>query len=157
MTLAIVIVFPEPVTPSNVWKRSPRSRPAESSAIARGWSPAGRNGAWRSNRGPAIEREIYSDPLGGRGEFPPPNPQGALGGGMTTYRLLMSGRPVAEFRDGESGGASLKIPGSHKVGDVTLKRGVILDSSLANWLKSANTKHHLVIQLRNEVGQVAGS
>ena len=28
MTLAIVIVFPEPVTPSSVWNRSPRSRPA---------------------------------------------------------------------------------------------------------------------------------
>ena len=34
MTLAIVIVFPEPVTPSSVWKRSPRSRPRDSSAIA---------------------------------------------------------------------------------------------------------------------------
>ena len=41
MTLAIVKVFPEPVTPSSVWKRSPRASPAVSSAIARGWSPAG--------------------------------------------------------------------------------------------------------------------
>lgn len=76
---------------------------------------------------------------------------------MTTYRLLISGRPVAEFRDGESGGAPLKIPVTQKVGDVTLKRGVIVDSSLANWLKSAKTKHHIVIQLRNEAGQVVHS
>jgi hypothetical protein len=41
MTLAMVIVLPEPVTPSSVWKRSPRRRPAVSSAMARGWSPAG--------------------------------------------------------------------------------------------------------------------
>src|SRR5687768_2293940 len=49
MTLATVIVFPDPVTPSSVWKRSPRSSPRVSSAIAFGWSPAGSNGACRSN------------------------------------------------------------------------------------------------------------
>src|SRR6476620_6482479 len=49
MTFATVIVFPEPVTPSRVWKRSPRSSPRVSSAIAFGWSPAGANGACRSN------------------------------------------------------------------------------------------------------------
>src|SRR5207253_1344078 len=49
MTLATVIVFPDPVTPSRVWKRSPRSSPRVSSAIAFGWSPAGENGARKSN------------------------------------------------------------------------------------------------------------
>src|SRR5687768_9284865 len=48
MTFAIIIVLPEPVTPRSVWKRSPRPSPAVSSAMARGWSPAGWNGAWRS-------------------------------------------------------------------------------------------------------------
>src|SRR5687767_3359815 len=47
-TLATVIVFPDPVTPSSVWNRSPRTIPSDSSAIARGWSPAGAKGAWRS-------------------------------------------------------------------------------------------------------------
>jgi len=36
MTLAMVIVFPEPVTPISDWNRSSRSRPAISSAIALG-------------------------------------------------------------------------------------------------------------------------
>jgi hypothetical protein len=36
MTLAIVIVLPEPVTPSSDWNRSFRSSPASSSAIALG-------------------------------------------------------------------------------------------------------------------------
>ncbi len=49
MTFAIVIVLPDPVTPSSVWKRSPRSSPRVSSAIAFGWSPAGSNGATKSN------------------------------------------------------------------------------------------------------------
>src|SRR6266513_2821241 len=54
MTLATVIVFPDPVTPSSVWKRSPRSSPRVSSAIALGWSPAGEKGACRSNTALAI-------------------------------------------------------------------------------------------------------
>src|SRR3954454_18733303 len=39
---AIVAVFPVPVAPISVWKRSPPSRPAESVSIAVGWSPVGR-------------------------------------------------------------------------------------------------------------------
>ncbi len=42
--LARVIVLPEPVTPRSVWYRSPRRSPAVSSAMARGWSPAGWKG-----------------------------------------------------------------------------------------------------------------
>src|SRR5688500_190932 len=45
MTLARVIVLPEPVTPSRVWYRLPASSPRVSAAIAWGWSPAGSNGA----------------------------------------------------------------------------------------------------------------
>src|SRR5687767_8496968 len=60
MTLAIVIVFPEPVTPRSVWNRSPRSRPAVSSRMALGWSPAGLNGAWKSNCARAMAK--YSAP-----------------------------------------------------------------------------------------------
>ncbi len=41
ITLAIVIVLPEPVAPSSVWKRSPASTPSASAAIASGWSAVG--------------------------------------------------------------------------------------------------------------------
>ena len=41
MTFAMVNVLPEPVTPSSVWYRSPRSRPPTSVSIACGWSPVG--------------------------------------------------------------------------------------------------------------------
>ena len=51
----------------------------------------------------------------------------------------------------------MKITGINKVNDVTLKRGVILDSSLANWLKAAKTKHHLVVQQINDAGQPVAS
>jgi hypothetical protein len=42
ITWAMVKVLPEPVTPSSTWSRSPLRRPAIKSAIAVGWSPAGR-------------------------------------------------------------------------------------------------------------------
>jgi hypothetical protein len=44
ITLAIVNVFPEPVTPSSVWNASPSFSPSTSAAMAAGWSPAGSNG-----------------------------------------------------------------------------------------------------------------
>src|SRR3954447_25279850 len=55
MVCARVIVLPDPVTPSSVWNLSPRFRPAVSSAMALGWSPAGEKGAMTSNRGLLIE------------------------------------------------------------------------------------------------------
>jgi len=41
MTLAMVKVLPEPVTPSSTWLFSPSPAASTSSAIACGWSPAG--------------------------------------------------------------------------------------------------------------------
>jgi len=41
ITLAMVKVLPEPVTPSSTCSRSPASAWATSSAMAEGWSPAG--------------------------------------------------------------------------------------------------------------------
>ena len=38
---AMVALLPEPVMPSSVWNRSPRSMPSASCAMAFGWSPAG--------------------------------------------------------------------------------------------------------------------
>src|SRR5688500_695532 len=45
MVQAMVADFPEPVMPSSVWNRSPRSTPSAKAAIADGWSPAG----WKSD------------------------------------------------------------------------------------------------------------
>ena len=44
MTLAIVNVFPDPVTPRSVCAGKPSLIPCVSSAIASGWSPVGLNG-----------------------------------------------------------------------------------------------------------------
>ena len=44
MTLAMVKVLPEPVTPNSVWKVNPSSMPATKASIAVGWSPAGGKG-----------------------------------------------------------------------------------------------------------------
>jgi hypothetical protein len=41
MTLAMVKVLPEPVTPSSTWSRSPVFTPSISWRIASGWSPDG--------------------------------------------------------------------------------------------------------------------
>ena len=49
ITLAIVNVLPEPVTPSSVCAYTPASKLATSFSMACAWSPASRNGATRSN------------------------------------------------------------------------------------------------------------
>ncbi|MNH43250.1 hypothetical protein D3C79_1051040 [compost metagenome] len=41
MTLAMLKVLPEPVTPSRVWCDRPASMPSTIWRIASGWSPAG--------------------------------------------------------------------------------------------------------------------
>jgi hypothetical protein len=41
ITLAMVKVLPEPVTPSSTWSFSPPDTPSMSWRIASGWSPAG--------------------------------------------------------------------------------------------------------------------
>ena len=51
-----------------------------------------------------------------------------------------------------------KIQGTHKVGDVTLKRGLIDSTSLSNWIASARSspmsaKKQVTITLRNEANQ----
>jgi phage tail-like protein len=46
--------------------------------------------------------------------------------------------PLGGFADAE--GLPRKVPGLHKVGDVTLKRGVVADSStLSNWIAGARS------------------
>ena len=42
----------------------------------------------------------------------------------------------AEYRPGNAGFSPIKIPGAHKAGDVTLKRGVVDGSTLSGWINS---------------------
>lgn len=49
MTLAIVKVLPEPVTPIKVWNFLPACRLSTSRSIACGWSPAGLNSLFSLN------------------------------------------------------------------------------------------------------------
>jgi len=49
ITLAMVKVLPEPVTPSKVWNTSPSRTPSTSLSMAAGWSPAGGYGRNSSN------------------------------------------------------------------------------------------------------------
>ena len=65
ITLAIVKVLPEPVTPSSVWNASPSSMPSTSCSIAVGWSPAGRYG-WNSWNG-ELSNETNSPRAAGAG------------------------------------------------------------------------------------------
>ncbi len=62
---------------------------------------------------------------------------------------------VAEYRDGnEPPERSSKITGTHKVPDVTLKRGVIGEASLGSWLAESrsgvNAQREVVLMLRSE-------
>ncbi len=49
ITLAMVKVLPDPVTPSRVRCARPPSRPSVSARMASGWSPAGVNWLWSWN------------------------------------------------------------------------------------------------------------
>jgi phage tail-like protein len=54
--------------------------------------------------------------------------------------------------------AYTRIAGVHKVGDVTLKRGVVDSSNLWNWITQvrdagSSPRHDVVIILRNEAGR----
>ena len=64
---------------------------------------------------------------------------------------------VAEYRAGNSPVNYVrKLPGIHKAGDVTLKRGVVGAQNIYDWLEKARTgriteaKRNLVIKLQNE-------
>lgn len=52
---------------------------------------------------------------------------------------LSSESEIIEYRDGSSG-ATLKIPGRVRYGDITLKRGVTSDGSLAAWRALAESE-----------------
>jgi phage tail-like protein len=65
---------------------------------------------------------------------------------------------ISEYRSGrDKENYVRKIPGIHKVGDVTLKRGVVNSKDLWDWMDLTRrtgvaAKRDVVITLRNEVG-----
>src|SRR5215472_10031835 len=84
-----------------------------------------------------------------------PRDPGALLGGFSDVSGLTTEIHVSEYRDGnETESAVRKFPGSYKVGDVTLKRGVVDSSDFWKWLTDTRTTGYkaqkdVVITLRD--------
>ena len=80
-------------------------------------------------------------------------------GGFSDVSGLETDIHISEYRDGNEAEPHVrKIPGSHKVGDVTLKRGVVNSSDLWDWITATRTtgvaaQRDVVITLLDEVGQ----
>ncbi|HTA44786.1 MAG TPA: phage tail protein [Bryobacteraceae bacterium] len=85
----------------------------------------------------------------------PRDPEKLLGG-FSDVSGLSTDIHIAEYRDGnETEPHVRKIPGSHKVNDVTLKRGVVDSSDLWAWITQTRTtgvlaQRDVVITLRDE-------
>ena len=79
-----------------------------------------------------------------------------VAGGFSDVSGLVTEMTVAEYRNGNEAESHVrKIPGVHKVGDVTLKRGLIGSADLFQWIKQARTegykaKRTVVIHLQDE-------
>ena len=66
---------------------------------------------------------------------------GEMLGGFSDVSGLETEITIAEYRNGnERENHVRKVPGIHKVGDVTLKRGVIDSKSLWDWIKQTRTE-----------------
>jgi phage tail-like protein len=79
-------------------------------------------------------------------------------GGFSDVSGLTSELTMAEYRNGNDRENHVrKIPGIHKTGDVTLKRGLVSSADLWSWITQAQTqgvaaKRTVVITLRDESG-----
>ncbi len=79
-------------------------------------------------------------------------------GGFSDVSGLTNEMTVAEYRVGNSKEFHVrKVPLLHKVGDVTLKRGVIDSNEFFLWIKQAresgfDAKRNVIITLRDETG-----
>jgi phage tail-like protein len=79
-------------------------------------------------------------------------------GGFSDVSGLSTELTMAEYRNGNDRPNHVrKIPGVHKVGDVTLKRGVVNSSDLWSWitdtqLRGIEAKRTVTITLRDEAG-----
>jgi phage tail-like protein len=64
-----------------------------------------------------------------------------LAGGFSDVSGLVTEMTVAEYRNGTDAENHVrKIPGVHKVGDVTLKRGLIGQNQLFDWIRATRTE-----------------
>jgi phage tail-like protein len=85
----------------------------------------------------------------------PRDPEKLLGG-FSDVSGLTTETHISEYRDGNEAESHVrKVPGSHKVGDVTLKRGVVDSSDLWDWISQTQTtgilaQRDVVITLRDE-------
>ncbi len=62
-------------------------------------------------------------------------------GGFSDVSGIGTEITVAEYRNGnEKENHVRKVPGVHKVGDVTLKRGLVNSKSLFDWIKDTRTQ-----------------
>jgi phage tail-like protein len=79
-------------------------------------------------------------------------------GGFSDVSGLSNEITIAEYRNGnEKPNHVRKVPGVHKVGDVTCKRGIVNSSDLWAWITQTRTqgiaaKRTVVITLRDESG-----
>lgn len=79
-----------------------------------------------------------------------------VAGGFSDVSGLVTEMTVAEYRNGNDAENHVrKIPGVHKVGDVTLKRGLVGSAELFEWIKATRTegfkaKRTVVIHLLDE-------
>ncbi|HYJ88314.1 MAG TPA: phage tail protein, partial [Pyrinomonadaceae bacterium] len=79
-------------------------------------------------------------------------------GGFSDVSGISSDVTIAEYRNGnEKENHVRKVPGVHKVADVTLKRGVVNSKDLWAWMsevrvKGPLAKREVVITLRDESG-----
>jgi phage tail-like protein len=87
----------------------------------------------------------------------PRDPEKLLGG-FSDVSGLSSDIHISEYRDGNEVEPHVrKIPGSHKVSDVTLKRGVVNSMDLWDWMTQTRrqgvlAQRDVVITLRDEAG-----
>ncbi len=88
-----------------------------------------------------------------------PRDPSKLLGGFSDVSGLVTEIHISEYRDGNEAEAHVrKIPGSHKVGDVTLKRGVVDSSDLWDWITATRTtgvdaQRDVVITMLDESGK----
>jgi phage tail-like protein len=79
-------------------------------------------------------------------------------GGFSDASGLSTDITVAEYRNGnELENHVRKVPGVHKVADVTLKRGIVNSQDLWEWIDAVrtggvNAQRQVVITLRDETG-----
>jgi phage tail-like protein len=79
-----------------------------------------------------------------------------VAGGFSDVNGLVTEMTVAEYRNGNDAENHVrKIPGVHKVGDVTLKRGLIGAKDLFDWINATRTegykaKRTVVVHLLDE-------